>query len=85
MADAKALASATHPGRWVALADLDHGDGTFHKPGITDVYHLGFERSEVRRWLEEAGFANVADTTAFVHRRHGREYPVFLITGRLGA
>ena len=66
----------------VALADLDKEDGTFHKPGITDVHHLGFERGDLRRLLAAAGFDGLADATAFVHRRNDREYPVFLMTGR---
>ncbi|MCX6553236.1 MAG: class I SAM-dependent methyltransferase [Acidobacteria bacterium] len=66
----------------VALADLDREDGTFHKPEVTDVFHLGFDRREIRSLLEAAGFDDLQATTAFIHRRHGREYPVFLITGR---
>lgn len=75
--------SILRPGGRVALADLDREDGTFHKPEITDVYHLGFERGDVRAQLLEAGFDGVEDATAFVHHRDGREYPVFLMTGRV--
>jgi ubiquinone/menaquinone biosynthesis C-methylase UbiE len=71
------------PGGRVALADLDTEDGTFHRPEVTDVHHLGFERGEIRRLLSEAGFDDLQDATAFVHRRNGRDYPVFLVTGRL--
>jgi tRNA (cmo5U34)-methyltransferase len=67
----------------VALADLDQEDGTFHKPEVTDVHHLGFERGEIRRLLSAAGFDDLQDATAFVHRRGDRDYPVFLITGRV--
>jgi hypothetical protein len=67
----------------VALADLDREDGTFHKPEITDVHHLGFERRAIRELLAAAGFDGLQDETAFVHRRNDREYPVFLITGRV--
>jgi hypothetical protein len=42
--------------RRVALADLDREDGGFHNPEITDVYHLGFERPEIRGLLSAAGF-----------------------------
>ena len=68
----------------VALADLDSEDGTFHKPEITDVHHLGFERGDMRRLLTAAGFGDLQDVTAFVHRRNERAYPVFLVTGRAG-
>jgi hypothetical protein len=58
-------------------------DGSFHSPGITDVPHLGFERREIRGLLSEAGFDDLEDATAFVHRRNDRNYLVFLITGRV--
>jgi len=70
-------------GGHVALADLDAEDGTFHTPDVKDVHHLGFDRASLRTLLAEAGFVDVRDTTAFTHRRHGREYPVFLISGRV--
>ena len=66
----------------VAMADLDTEDGTFHTPDVTDVHHLGFDRADLRAQLAAAGFEDLRETTAFVHHRHGREYPVFLISGR---
>jgi len=78
-----AFRSLLRAGGRVALADLDSEDGTFHKPGITDVHHLGFERRAIRDLLSAAGFDGLQDETAFVHRRNEREYPVFLITGRV--
>jgi len=66
----------------LAVADLDTEDGTFHSPDVTDVHHLGFDRADLRAQLAAAGFEDLRETTAFVHRRHGREYPVFLISGR---
>lgn len=86
VADVDALLGRLHghlrPGGYVALADLDLEDGTFHKPEITDVHHAGFERGALKARLAQAGFVDLADTTAFEHRRHDRDYPVFLITGR---
>jgi cyclopropane fatty-acyl-phospholipid synthase-like methyltransferase len=70
-------------GGWLALADLDREDGTFHDPGTTDVFHQGFDRASLRGMLEALGFERLADTTAFVRRRNGRDYPVFLISGRV--
>jgi tRNA (cmo5U34)-methyltransferase len=72
------------PGGWIGLADLDLEDGTFHGPEITDVFHPGFDRGALRALLAKAGFDDLSDTTAFVHRRNDRDYPVFLITGRVG-
>jgi tRNA (cmo5U34)-methyltransferase len=66
---------------WVALADLDTEDGTFHQDNH-DVFHLGFERSAFKAQLQDAGFTSLTEETAFENRRNGRDYPVFLITGR---
>ena len=71
------------PGGRVALADLDAEDGTFHAPEVTDVFHLGFDRATLTALLAQAGFDELADTTAFVHRRYDRDYPVFLVGGRV--
>lgn len=73
-------------GGWVALADLDAEDGTFHADA-TGVYHKGFDREEVQAWLREAGFADTAAREAYRIVRpsadgHPREYPVFLLTAR---
>jgi tRNA (cmo5U34)-methyltransferase len=73
------------PGGQVALADLDREDGSFHTPDVTDVFHLGFDRHELKALLAAAGFDDLADTTAFIHHRNGRDYPVFLISGRVRA
>jgi tRNA (cmo5U34)-methyltransferase len=71
------------PGGRVALADLDSEDGTFHKPDVTDVFHRGFDRADVKAVLARAGFDELADSTAFIHHRNARTYPVFLISGRV--
>jgi len=77
---------ALRPGGWIALADLDSEDGTFHADP-TGIYHNGFERVEVCRWLEEAGFVHTASREAYRITRPGsngvlRTYPVFLATAR---
>lgn len=70
------------------MADLDSEDGTFHADP-TGIYHHGFERATVCRWLEEAGFADPASREAYRIARPGsdgmlRAYPVFLVTARAG-
>ena len=80
------LRPCLRPGGWIALADLDSEDGTFH-PDPTGVFHHGLDRDEVYRWLRDAGF--VGTTVREVHRvvrpsPDGgiRQYPVFLVTAR---
>ena len=68
------------PGGWLAIADLDQEDGSFHGPGFTG--HNGFDRDALRAQLAEAGFSRVELCTAYVLKKATdqgpREYPLFL-------
>jgi len=74
------------PGGWLALADLDAEDGSFHGPEVPGVAHHGFDRAELARRLSETGFTAVAFRTAHTveKTREGetRRYPVFLVTAQ---
>lgn len=70
------------PGGFVALADLDAEDGSFHPEGTQGVYHHGFDRESLARQLEEAGFLDLQFHTAVTLHKEDREYPVFLVTAR---
>ena len=82
------LRPCCRPGGWIALADLDSEDGTFHADS-TGVFYRGFDRTEVCTWLNAAGFV---DTVAREAHRIIRpspdgtidQYPVFLVSGRAG-
>ena len=71
------------PGGWLCVADLDKEDGTFHTDGTTDV-HLGFERGELQKWVEEAVFLGVKFSTAYEIKKDiggvEKTFPVFLLT-----
>ncbi|MHB1618211.1 MAG: class I SAM-dependent DNA methyltransferase [Metallibacterium sp.] len=71
---------------WVALADLDAEDGSFHSPDVPGVAHHGFERAELARWLQAAGFRDISARTAHTAEktRAGKtaQYPILLITAR---
>lgn len=73
------------PGGYLAIADLDSEDGSFHTPEVTGI-HLGFDRMELMDRLTQAGFEPVSMETAHVVRRRvdgvAREYPVFLVIAR---
>ena len=75
------FAAHLFPGGQVALADLDAEDGSFHD-GVPGVHHLGFSREQVRAWLEAAGFQEIRLATAVATSKSGKDYPVFLATGR---
>jgi ubiquinone/menaquinone biosynthesis C-methylase UbiE len=80
------LAALLKPGGWLAVADLDSEDGSFHGP-TNDVFHHGFDRSQISKWLDEAGFAQVSLTNAHIMNKpeasgQMRLYGVFLATAK---
>lgn len=80
------LTAVLKPGGWLAFADLDAEDGSFHT-NPAEVFHSGFARAEVADWLARAGLARVS-----LHDAHRvektttsglpRAYPVFLAVGQ---
>jgi ubiquinone/menaquinone biosynthesis C-methylase UbiE len=87
--DAKGILKKFHallnPSGVLCIADLDKEDGSFHTDGTTDV-HKGFERAELQTWVEDAGFADVKFSTAYVIKKKigdsEKIFPVFLLTAR---
>lgn len=73
------------PGGWLAVADLDKEDGSFHTDSSTNV-HLGFEQDAFQKQVETAGFKDVHFSTAYeIEKMIGdeqRTFPVFLMTAR---
>jgi cyclopropane fatty-acyl-phospholipid synthase-like methyltransferase len=67
-------------GGFIALADLDKEDGSFHGES-EGVYHAGFNRDELAGIAAKAGFNKVTTVTASVINKSGREFPVFLLAG----
>jgi len=80
---ARTLAAHLKPHGKVALADLDKEDGTFHPEGTEGVYHAGFDRDEMRSFLEKNGFENIEFVTAHTVNKEDRQYPVFLVTATM--
>ncbi len=80
------LAGLLRPGGWLAVADLDLEDGSFHGRR-DDVFHLGFERPQIAEWLKTAGFTQVSLQDAHVLPKPNsagqmRNYGVFLAVGQ---
>jgi tRNA (cmo5U34)-methyltransferase len=75
------------PGGWVAIADLEPEDGSFHV-GNPHVVHHGIDPARLGSQLEQAGFAIQSVQTVHTIRRqpegadHPRDYPVFLLVAR---
>jgi ubiquinone/menaquinone biosynthesis C-methylase UbiE len=85
--DAKSILKKFHdllkPVGKLCIADLDKEDGSFHTDGTINV-HLGFERAELQKWVEEAGFTDVKFSTAYDIKNKINDvemiFPVFLLT-----
>jgi hypothetical protein len=69
----------------IAVADLDTEDGSFHTAEAEGIHHQGFDRGDLGRLAEAAGFADIAFRTATTIEDEGRRYPLFLLTARAGA
>lgn len=65
---------------FVAIADLEEEDGTFHSHGNEGVHHFGFNRDLLRQTMEKAGFKNIRFHDAYRVNREDGSYPIFLLT-----
>jgi len=81
--DTKALFSKLYnilnDGGFIAIADLDAEDGSFHSDN-TGVHHHGFDRKELETIAKEAGFKNIKfDLASTINKPHCA-FTVFLMT-----
>jgi predicted TPR repeat methyltransferase len=66
---------------FVAIADLEEEDGTFHaQHGNDGVHHFGFNKDLLRETIEKSGFRNVRFHDAYTVKREDGSYPIFLVT-----
>jgi predicted TPR repeat methyltransferase len=66
---------------FIAIADLEEEDGTFHAQyGNDGVHHFGFNRDSLRSTIEKSGFKNVRFHDAYSVNREDGNYPIFLVT-----
>ncbi|SPE56970.1 Methyltransferase type 11 [Verrucomicrobia bacterium] len=80
------LAALLKPGGWLAAADLETEDGSFHGER-DDVFHHGFEHRKIADWLEAAGFTLVSVKSIHsiskpMSSGGTRAYGVFLAVGQ---
>ncbi|MCH1920907.1 class I SAM-dependent methyltransferase [Shewanella sp. A3A] len=68
-----------HDGGFIAIADLDTEDGSFHEDD-TGVQHLGFDREQLAQCATRAGFRAVQVTDASIVQKHQRQYSVLLLS-----
>lgn len=75
------LHRVTRSGGFLAVADLDQEDGSFHQED-TGVFHTGFDRHWLAQAARDAGFYQVTMGDASVVHKPQGDYPVFLLTAR---
>lgn len=73
------LYTMVEDGGFIALADLDVEDGTFHEDN-TGVFHFGFDREKLAQEAQNAGFKDVTFSLASKICKPHREFTVFLMT-----
>jgi ubiquinone/menaquinone biosynthesis C-methylase UbiE len=82
------LAAILEPGGWLAVADLDIEDGSFHGQA-DDVFHHGFERGQIAEWLTNARLKWISVSDAHSMSKPSstgevRSYGIFLAVGQKG-
>ena len=70
------------PGGFIALADLETEDGSFHTED-TGVFHFGFSADDLIRFATDAGFKNAEVSVASVISKPQMDYPVLLLTAKV--
>jgi CMP-N-acetylneuraminic acid synthetase len=64
---------------FIAIADLETEDGTFHSDN-TGVYHFGFDEKELCDIAKKAGFKNIIFENINTINKPQRDFGVFLLT-----
>ena len=64
---------------FIAIADLDKEDGTFHSED-TGVEHFGFNREEFINFAKEAGFKDIKIEDATIISKPHKDFSIFLLT-----
>ena len=80
------LVLSLKPGGWLALADLESEDGSFHDDP-TGIFHDGFAREFLAGQFSKSGLTDVRTVSAATIEKKDangvvRVYPVFLCVGR---
>ena len=71
--------SNLHNEGFIAIADLESEDGTFHSDN-TGVFHFGFDAEELSAIAKKCGFKDVEFTTINTIKKPHRDFDVFLLS-----
>ena len=75
----KKFSKMLKPNGFIAIADLESEDGTFHSTD-TGVEHLGFDKEEFKKIVEQNGFKNCKIETATKISKPHKDFNIFLLT-----
>lgn len=67
---------------FIAIADLQTEDGSFHQED-TGVFHFGFDEAELAEFADKAGFKNINVTMVSTVQKPYGDYPVLLLTATI--
>ena len=73
------LYAMLHEGGFIAIADLDCEDGSFHSDN-TGVFHFGFNRVVLEKIAQKVGFKEIYFEQASTIQKPHQEFTVFLMT-----
>ena len=68
-------------GGFIAIADLESEDGSFHSDN-TGVFHFGFNEHELVKTVEESGFINVEFKNINTIKKPQRDFGIFLLSAK---
>jgi ubiquinone/menaquinone biosynthesis C-methylase UbiE len=76
----KKMYSLLKEGGFIALADLDIEDGSFHSDN-SGVFHFGFDRDSFNRIAQKVGFNMIKFETVNIIKKPHKEFSIFLMVG----
>ncbi|MGW8169411.1 MAG: class I SAM-dependent DNA methyltransferase [Sulfurovaceae bacterium] len=75
------LFNMLNKGGFIAIADLDSEDGTFHSDN-EGVYHYGFDREKLTNIAKKVGFRNIIFETANIIEKPHKNFSVFTMIAK---
>ena len=69
------------PGGFLAIADLEEEDGTFHDDN-DGIAHFGFNLASLNQQLSQLGLNEINKNAIFTVGKNNKNYPIFLLTAR---
>jgi len=77
----KTIFSNLKDGGFIAIADLESEDGTFHSDN-SGVHHYGFSEKELSAIVQQSGFKDVHIKNINTIKKPHRDFGIFLLTAK---